>query len=69
MDLFIVKETAMPTLQRLEEVDRIFSRRELPMDFLVYTPEQVQANLRRGDFFVKDILTKGKILYDAAAKR
>ena len=65
-DFFIIKETDTPSLKRIEEVDRIFSRREFPMDFLVYTPEQVENRLKIGDLFVKDILTNGKVLYEAA---
>mgnify|MGYP001618040114 CR=1 FL=1 len=69
LDFFIVKDTDLSPLKRIEAVDRIFSRRDLPMDFLVYTPKQVEENLKRGDFFVRDIITKGKVLYDTAAKR
>ena len=65
-DFFIIKETKTPTLKRIEEVDRIFSRREFPMDFLVYTPEQVKNRLEIGDLFIKDVLTNGKVLYEAA---
>lgn len=67
-DFFIIKKTKQPSLKRIEALDRIFSRREFPMDFLVYTPEQIEKQLAFGDFFVKDILTKGKILYDAIIK-
>lgn len=65
LDLFVIKDTKRPTLKRIEDLDRIFSRRDLPMDFLVYTPDQVENRLRIGDLFVKDVLTNGKILYDA----
>lgn len=69
LDFFIIKDTELSSLKRIEAVDKIFSRRDLPMDFLVYTPKQVEENLKRGDFFVKDILTKGKVLYDTATRR
>lgn len=65
LDIFIVKTTNTPSLKRIEELDRLFSRRELPMDFLVYTPEQVERRMTMGDLFVKDILENGKVLYDA----
>src|SRR3989338_5434012 len=64
-DFLIKKDTQPPSFKRKEEVDRIFSRREFPMDFLVYTPEQVENRLKIGDLFVKDILTNGKVLYEA----
>lgn len=65
LDLLVIKDTKQPTLKRIEDLDKIFSRRDLPMDFLVYTPEQVENRLRIGDLFVRDVLTNGKILYDA----
>jgi len=33
------------------------------MDILVRTPEEVKQRLAIGDFFVKDILSRGKVLY------
>ena len=63
VDLFVIKNTNIPSLKRIETLDRIFSRREFPMDFLVYTPAEVEKSLNREDFFVQDILTKGKVLY------
>lgn len=66
IDLFIVKDTNVPTKKRIEEVDRLFLRRALPMDFLVYTPTQVQQRRELGDSFVEGIVTKGTMLYDAS---
>jgi len=63
VDLFIIKETQVAPLARIEMVDKIFSRREFPMDFLVYTPEQVEKRIAIEDLFVKDVITNGKILY------
>ncbi|MCX6761486.1 MAG: nucleotidyltransferase domain-containing protein [Candidatus Moranbacteria bacterium] len=63
VDLFIIKETQVAPLARIEMVDKIFSRREFPMDFLVYTPEQVERRIAIKDLFIKDVITNGKILY------
>ena len=38
---------------------------ELPLDVLVKTPAQVQQKLSAGDFFVREIIESGKVLYDA----
>ena len=64
IDLFIVKKTKKNLLERIREVDRILINRIVPLDVLVYTPEQIQNRLDLGDFFVKEILTKGKVLYE-----
>jgi predicted nucleotidyltransferase len=37
-----------------------------PVDLLVRTPEQVQERLQMGDFFMQEIIERGKILYEVA---
>jgi predicted nucleotidyltransferase len=37
-----------------------------PMDLLVRTPERVTERIGLGDFFMREIVTKGKVLYEAA---
>jgi hypothetical protein len=34
------------------------------VDILVKTPKEVEKALEAGDFFLKEILTRGKVLYD-----
>jgi predicted nucleotidyltransferase len=35
------------------------------LDLLVRTPEKVKERLEMGDFFMKEIIAKGKVLYEA----
>ncbi len=37
----------------------------LPMDLLVRTPEQVKYRLEIGDSFMREILERGKVMYEA----
>ena len=37
----------------------------LPIDVLVRTPEQVQQRLEMGDSFMRDIIERGKVMYEA----
>lgn len=37
-----------------------------PVDLLVRTPEQVQTRIALGDFFLREITQKGKVIYEAA---
>lgn len=37
----------------------------IPLDLLVRTPEQLQERLARHDTFITDIVTRGKVLYEA----
>ena len=39
---------------------------QFAVDILVRTPEQVQQRLAWNDFFLQEILEKGKVLYEAA---
>ena len=38
---------------------------KFPVDLLVRTPEQVRQRLAWNDFFLREIIEKGKILYEA----
>ena len=37
-----------------------------PIDLLVRTPKQIKTRIKLGDFFIKEITQKGKVLYEAA---
>lgn len=63
IDFFIVKETSKRKLDRIDEVTD-FLDLEIPIEAHIYTPEEIGERLRLGDFFVKEILEKGKILYE-----
>ncbi|MEK7528678.1 MAG: nucleotidyltransferase domain-containing protein [Patescibacteria group bacterium] len=64
VDLFVVKETD-DVRKTARAIDGSIFPRPFPMDIIVYTPGQVKKMEEAGDFFIKDILTKGKILYAA----
>ncbi len=64
VDLFIVKKTKQLRTKRHLEVDRMFLDRAVPLDILVYTPREIKERLSLGDFFIKNIIQKGKIIYD-----
>lgn len=37
----------------------------IPLDLLVRTPEQLAERLEMGDFFVREIMETGKVVYEA----
>jgi uncharacterized protein len=37
----------------------------IPIDLLVRTPEQVQQRLEMGDSFMRDIIERGEVMYEA----
>lgn len=63
VDLFIIKKTDLSTREIAREIDGSIFPRPFPMDIVVYKPEQVLEREANNDYFIKDILTKGKILY------
>ena len=36
-----------------------------PIDLLVRTPQQIRTRIKLGDFFIRKITQKGKVLYEA----
>lgn len=63
VDLFIVKKTDN-TRECARKIDRSLFPRFFAIDLIVHTPEQIEKRKNMGDFFIKDILKKGKTLYD-----
>jgi len=63
VDLLIIKSTQKTRTKRHLEVDRMLLDRTVPLDILVYTPQEIKKRLLLGDFFIKDIIQQGKILY------
>lgn len=70
IDLFIVKKTHLARLgDRANEAREYLPDPTIPVDFLVYPPEQIEHELNRGNVFVAEILEKGKILYEEKNQR
>lgn len=64
VDLLVVMKTEASLKERSWAVSRLLLPRPFPVDILVKTPEEVAENLKAGDFFLKEILTRGKVLYE-----
>jgi uncharacterized protein len=63
VDLFIIKDN-VPHLgaDRIRELYRLMNT-DLPVDYLVYRPEEVAERLSLGDPFVVEVLREGRVLY------
>ncbi len=65
IDLFLIKNTnAKRHIDRVREI-RKFLPNEVPIDLIVYTPQEVENALAMRSYFVEDILKEGKVLYEA----
>jgi len=63
VDLLVVMDSNEPMVQRIIRVAKVAQVRFLPMDILVYTRDEISERLAKNDFFIIEILTKGKVLY------
>ena len=64
IDLLVV----MPFEGRVHELSAKIRRElgsEMPIDLLVRTPEQVKERVEMEDFFMREIVEQGKVLYEA----
>ncbi len=64
VDLLVIMESDQPHKERSWAVSRLLLPRPFPLDILVKTPEEVREALESGDFFLKEILTRGVVLYE-----
>ena len=60
--LIIKKQTPYYGSERIMEVGSIIER-NIPVDFLIYRPEEFEKRLEMGDPFLKAILKEGRVLY------
>lgn len=64
VDLLVVMETPMPDRDRYLAVCRLLRPRPFPVDILVRTPQEIARALAKGDSFIQDITSQGKVLYE-----
>ena len=64
IDLMVVMPYTGKELDKMVQVRRTLDS-SLPLDVLVKTPEQIRERTQLGDFFIAEILQKGKVLYEA----
>ncbi len=64
IDLMVVMTYSGNELDKMAEVRRHLDS-SMPVDVLVKTPQQIKERIELGDFFLAEILEKGKVLYEA----
>ena len=62
LDFFVVKDDPQDLHDRIVTLYRLVEK-DLPADFLVYTPEELQKRLALGDPFIRSIIEGGRVLY------
>jgi predicted nucleotidyltransferase len=64
VDLLVVMETPLSSRQQRLAISRALSPRPFPMDIVVRTPQEIQRRVTAGDFFLREIMATGKVLYE-----
>ena len=64
VDLLVVMETTAPSVERYLAVSRLLRPRPFPVDILVKRPDEIQSALEAGDFFIREVLSRGQVLYE-----
>ena len=60
--LIIKKETPLYGADRIRQLSQMIDR-NIPVDLLIYRPEEFEQRLQMGDPFLKTIIKEGKTLY------
>jgi len=60
--LIIKKQTPHFGADRIRELSHLIDR-DIPVDFLIYRPDEFEKRLSMGDPFLKAIVKEGKVLY------
>jgi len=63
VDLLVIMKTTASQVERSLAVARLLRPRVFPVDILVRTPDEIDRALRSGDFFIQEILSRGRVLY------
>lgn len=65
VDLLFIKETDLSGLKRYcwasDQINHL-----LPMDIIIKTPTELKRRLAMGDPFYKEIMKRGKVLYESS---
>jgi predicted nucleotidyltransferase len=65
VDLLVIMETKAREIDRFVAISNLLYPREFPVDIIVKTPKEIKAEFQKsGNFFMREILTKGKVVYE-----
>lgn len=65
VDLLVIMKTKANTKERYLAVSSVLSPRQFPVDIIVKTPAEIKFALSNKDnFFIRDIVLRGKTLYE-----
>ena len=67
VDLLVVMNTKLREVEQsikiCQQLDYMFG-----LDLLVYTPKHLRERVKMGDWFLRDVLKEGKVLYESRSR-
>jgi predicted nucleotidyltransferase len=69
VDLLIVMDSDERPTERARRVSSLLRPRPFPMDILVRTPAEIQHRLEIGDYFMREVMERGKVVYDRSLSK
>jgi len=64
VDLLVVIKTSERPLAKQIEIARALTPHRFSIDILVYAPREIKSRIAMGDYFLREIVTKGKVMYE-----
>ena len=64
LDILVIMDSEERPAQRAARLSLLARPKFVPMDILVRTPREIEQRLAMGDFFIRRILEKGRVLYE-----
>jgi len=64
VDLFVIQETNQKYVDRCVAISELIIPRPFPLDIIVKTPQEVALALQKSDYFIKEIIERGRVLYE-----
>ena len=67
VDLLVVMDTPLREVQQAIQIAQQIEYR-FGLDLIVHTPEYLAERLKIGDWFLRDVLREGKVLYESSSR-
>jgi predicted nucleotidyltransferase len=67
LDLLVIKDSELPRPLRMVLVRKMLYGTMIPIDLIVYTPQEIEESKDNKFSFVYKVLTTGKTLYERAS--
>ncbi len=64
VDIFVIKDSELPRPQRTMQLRRMLFGSKIPIDLIVYTPNEVESEKDEKYSFVYEVLNSGKTVYE-----